>query len=592
LIVNVKANTAELSGPLGAARKDLGEFGEAAKGAGQATSFSMLEARGSLMLMERELGFGMPREINRLIATLPGIGTAMEALLPVMAGVFAAKKMYDFYEKWEKANAELTLGEKALYSEATKGAEKLLKAQEAGIKAEYELQIAQAAGDPAKQAALRLAEMRAIGEAQGHNLAGLVATGAQIRQQIADEEKLMADKIAASEVGGSTGFESVVDTSAQEGRIKALKAELQENADLQEAARNREKSNQAQQITDAYRFGEVKTGIARKAAEEARKFEEEGQKAQAKHDELMARARYAAGEVAEKSAAEDRRILEYKLSSEMQLEVEAEKKHEELLKMAEAEDFKHASTMAELSAKEGHLNASREKARYQEMYKALEDERRLLTSSGEKRILDEKKIDDREEEEAKKHQNKMDAITRQGEEQRAAVVKQFANMTLFQNQSVAQAVEQIAKQSLQTLIDRTIQGLIVKKDAEAQEKIGDARTAAANTYSTISAIPFIGPFIAPPMAAAAFAGVMAFEGGGEIPGAGPVPILGHGGETVVTKTLTDQVKANAGGGGHTFNFAPVVHATDSEGVDRMLKKHSDVFAKHITSELRKMHKRG
>ena len=37
-----------------------------------------------------------------------------------------------------------------------------------------------------------------------------------------------------------------------------------------------------------------------------------------------------------------------------------------------------------------------------------------------------------------------------------------------------------------------------------------------------------------------------------------------------------------GGGGEThFNFAPVVHATDSEGVDRMLVEHGRVFAKHF-----------
>jgi hypothetical protein len=35
---------------------------------------------------------------------------------------------------------------------------------------------------------------------------------------------------------------------------------------------------------------------------------------------------------------------------------------------------------------------------------------------------------------------------------------------------------------------------------------------------------------------------MAYEQGGEIPGAGPVPIIAHGGETVVTKALTERVR--------------------------------------------------
>jgi len=35
------------------------------------------------------------------------------------------------------------------------------------------------------------------------------------------------------------------------------------------------------------------------------------------------------------------------------------------------------------------------------------------------------------------------------------------------------------------------------------------------------------------------------------------------------------------GGGTTFNFQPVIHATDAEGVDRMLLEHGRVFAKHF-----------
>jgi hypothetical protein len=84
--------------------------------------------------------------------------------------------------------------------------------------------------------------------------------------------------------------------------------------------------------------------------------------------------------------------------------------------------------------------------------------------------------------------------------------------------------------------------------------------------------------------AAAFAAVMSFEVGGKIPGAGPVPIVGHGGETVVTKALTDRVEsAERGGSGgkqsgnHTFNFNPQIHALDAEGVDRVLQKNNTVF---------------
>lgn len=55
--------------------------------------------------------------------------------------------------------------------------------------------------------------------------------------------------------------------------------------------------------------------------------------------------------------------------------------------------------------------------------------------------------------------------------------------------------------------------------------------------------------MAPIAAGAAFAGVMSFEQGGRIPGSGPVPIMAHGGETIINKGLTDRLEAAEGRGG-------------------------------------------
>ena len=63
-------------------------------------------------------------------------------------------------------------------------------------------------------------------------------------------------------------------------------------------------------------------------------------------------------------------------------------------------------------------------------------------------------------------------------------------------------------------------------------------------------VPFPANAVLAPIAAgAAFAGVMAFEQGGDIPGTGPQHIIGHGGESVVTKALSDRVKESEGRGG-------------------------------------------
>src|ERR1035437_7274034 len=66
---------------------------------------NMRSARGSIMLLEAECGVHLPRSINTLIAEIPGIGAAFEALLPVMAAVFAVTTIEKFIDKHEQLAA-------------------------------------------------------------------------------------------------------------------------------------------------------------------------------------------------------------------------------------------------------------------------------------------------------------------------------------------------------------------------------------------------------------------------------------------------------------------------------------------------------
>ena len=73
--------------------------------------------------------------------------------------------------------------------------------------------------------------------------------------------------------------------------------------------------------------------------------------------------------------------------------------------------------------------------------------------------------------------------------------------------------------------------------------------------------------------------------------------IGHQGETVITKSLTDRVEraeswggAKGGGGNHNWSFSPTVHAMDAEGVDRVLTKHTSLFQRHVASTMRKMNR--
>jgi hypothetical protein len=133
-----------------------------------------------------------------------------------------------------------------------------------------------------------------------------------------------------------------------------------------------------------------------------------------------------------------------------------------------------------------------------------------------------------------------------------------------------------------------------------KEKLIHAKNAYGKAFDAMSGIP-PAPMWGYAAGAAAFAAVMSFEEGGKIPGsavgsAGAVPIIGHQGETVVTKALTDRVEAaerggnNGSSGPHTWNFSPQIHAMDAEGVDRVLAKHSSVFQRHVAATMRRMNK--
>ena len=125
----------------------------------------------------------------------------------------------------------------------------------------------------------------------------------------------------------------------------------------------------------------------------------------------------------------------------------------------------------------------------------------------------------------------------------------------------------------------------------------DAATAAANTFNAISGIPFVGPFLAPAAAAVAYGAVMAYETfdtGGVIPGSGAVPILGHGGERVLTagqtntfdKMVTNMTSATSNSRSVHLNYNPRVSAYDSAGLGNTLRGHSEIILGIVQDGLR------
>lgn len=106
-----------------------------------------------------------------------------------------------------------------------------------------------------------------------------------------------------------------------------------------------------------------------------------------------------------------------------------------------------------------------------------------------------------------------------------------------------QGMTETFTRNVMKMAEQYLLGLLLQKTGQKSQIMADAKTAAANTYAAVSAIPVVGPFLAPPAAAAAFAGVMAFDSfaaGGVVQGAGgaAVPILAHAGERVLSTSQT------------------------------------------------------
>jgi hypothetical protein len=104
------------------------------------------------------------------------------------------------------------------------------------------------------------------------------------------------------------------------------------------------------------------------------------------------------------------------------------------------------------------------------------------------------------------------------------------------------------------------------------------------------------------LGALAFAQVMAFQGGGIVPGVGTgdtVPAMLEPGEGVLNNKIMDKLSyaskfggdSKSGGDVHVHHHATYhVQAFNSDGVDQVLKDHGDKFVNHAAKHLRNMNR--
>jgi hypothetical protein len=223
---------------------------------------------------------------------------------------------------------------------------------------------------------------------------------------------------------------------------------------------------------------------------------------------------------------------------------------------------------------------------YENKLKALQDKQLELTRQYENKKT---QITD----EAEKNRNK--AILSAEQHWKDEMAKGLTDV-LMRHETFGKMMLSLGDQVAAGMIQNALKSIL----ALNMEKPHQAAAAGRMGWLAGMRFPFPADLVmAPLLAAAGFTAVMAYEGGGMVPGTGRgdvVPAMLEPGETVLPKKLTEGLMrsgGNAGGGNVTHvqaHFAPVVHAVDAEGVDRMLRTHADTFHRHFASHVRRMNR--
>jgi hypothetical protein len=215
---------------------------------------------------------------------------------------------------------------------------------------------------------------------------------------------------------------------------------------------------------------------------------------------------------------------------------------------------------------------------------------------------------DKEKQLVQQHENEIAAIREKAEEQTNAVVKaerqrfdaeisSSLTKSIMGHETWSHMIISFGNQAVSAMIQNTIAYVLDNKTKQAS----DARAAAASAYKTGEGIGGpLGIVLGPAFAAAAFAGVMAFNEGGTVPGVGnfdSVPAVLTPGEHVSDKKLTQGLQKMVTDGGqsgphYTVHHSPTynVSTIDGDGMRDVLDKHSEQFTRHLEGQLRKMNR--
>jgi hypothetical protein len=277
----------------------------------------------------------------------------------------------------------------------------------------------------------------------------------------------------------------------------------------------------------------------------------------------------------------------------------AQKQHQELLNSSH-----HVSDAQRVAQETAAANAE-----YQIKLKAFQQEDAALDKHGKDYANKHKALQDKEKQLDQQHENEITAIKEKAEMERNKRILSAENrlqdelahgltQSIMGHQTWAKMVNQLGDQVVSGMIQNAIKSMLT----EDMTKEKDAASAARKAFNIGMSMGPAGIILGPVFGAAAFAAVMAFEGGGIVPGTGSgdvVPAMLTPGEGVVPggvmEGLSNLVKSGGmGGTTHVthvhIHHSPTIHALDSEGMDRVLEKNSATLQKHFEGTLRKMNR--
>jgi hypothetical protein len=160
-------------------------------------------------------------------------------------------------------------------------------------------------------------------------------------------------------------------------------------------------------------------------------------------------------------------------------------------------------------------------------------------------------------------------------------------------QAAQQAWSNFATTAVMSLVKVSEQEMIahfLHKAIKEDEKVLYAKSIYWKVYDALADIPIVGPVLAPVAGAAAFATVMAFEKGGEVPdGFGATHAMLHPREMVLNADLADVVRgaaANNHGGGNGHGSRPISMTTHISALAASADEITKVLEPHIKKVLR------